>query len=548
MKNRLFFAFSLSAFLLSVLAINGCKDTATDPTYLPLAEIRFANYHQSEPIQIFMYPLNNPPDTISKTPTPMTYGLVTPYFNNLPTNRDAGMTYHLEARLAGSIKVLQFADVVLKPGDKKTWLISGNGIGDGGSVDQTLINDNPPAGQDSKLAYFRFMNVNPDYPEGLSMMIGDPLSGTSLATNVAYKSVSEYKGIPTKQDTSITFYVVSVKTGEVLSRLAGVGLEAGTYHTLTFGGAIHRIIDPVTGNFTSNDTVRIRILDDDPGTDLTLTPPLTFRFNIINALVPPNFPDGKALIDYTATGGLAIVINNNTSYDYKGLMPFTVVPSWGNVTSDGVIEAVPTTIPLVEKIYIKFVSPAAGMNSPSPLDANLFRFYAGSPRNSIVSDQLYTIIVFDTVKKIDAKAANNIAPYDSGAGTLTIPIPDVPIAGSARIAVGYMLAAPYRTLKGTSNNNAKFYVNDTLITKIGVGNKKLGSSTKTVDTSIVVPGGQSVTLKATVGVSPDPVDDYSVTFNAEAGAIYEAFLVGQRGRPDDPKYRPHFMVVRVNPK
>ena len=281
MKNRLFLAFSLSILLLGALAVNGCKDTATDPTYLALAEIRFADYHQVEPIQIYMYPTNSAPDTISKTPTPMTYGLVTPYFNNLPTNREAGLSYHLEARLAGTTIVLNSTDVILKPGDKKTWLISGNSIGEGGTVEATVISDNPPAGHDQKLAYFRFMNVDAHYPT-LTVRMGDPISGQPLATDVAYKGVSDYMGLTPKQDTSITFYIVG-PGNVVLSRLSGVGLEAGTYHTLTFGGSDKRIADPTTGKLTQNDTLRVRILDDDPGTDLTLSPPLTFRFNIVNA-------------------------------------------------------------------------------------------------------------------------------------------------------------------------------------------------------------------------------------------------------------------------
>ncbi|MDP4220351.1 MAG: hypothetical protein Q8896_07930, partial [Bacteroidota bacterium] len=512
-----------------------------DPTYVALAEIRFADYHQVEPIQIYMYPQNaTAADSGSKTPTAMTYGLVTPYFNDLPTNRTSGMTYHLVAMKAGTRTVVADGSVTLMPGDKKTWLISG----DGGTFDATIINDNPPANQDQNLAYFRFLNVDPDHePQGLTIMVGDPLNGMHLADAQHYKTASDYKGIhvsftattpPVAIDTSITFYVVDPSNGAVLSRLSGVGLAAGTYHTLTWGGATVRIPDPITGNLTGNDTVRIRILDDDPGTDITLTPPLTFKYNIVNALIPPSYPNAN-FIDYSSTG-LNIILNNNTTYDYQGVMPFTVVPSpiASTPNADGAIfNSVPATATLVDVMYYKLVKPFAQGKNPSALDTILFRFYAGSPRSSIKSDAMYTIVVFDSTKNRSPKTTDPdySAPYDSSGGTLTVPIPDVPVAGAARIVIGNMLAN-LRT--GASTNKGKFYVHDSLITKVTVF--------KSYDSSIVVPAGMSVTIKATIGTDPD----YTYTFTPEAGGIYEAFLVGKRDHPN-PAYHARFIVARVNP-
>jgi hypothetical protein len=459
--------------------------------------------------------------------------------------------------------------VTLMPGDKKTWLISGNGLKEGGNWAQTLINDNPPANQPESLAYYRFMNVNPNFePQGLSLMVGDPLHGMALATAVHYKSASVYTGIPVAKDTSVTFFVVDPSSGAVLSRLAGVGLSAGSYHTITWGGQFDssRIPDPTTGNLTLNDTVRIRILDDDPGTDLTLTPPLTFRFNIINALIPANSIPKAGLVDYTQpnninkNGGLNIIINNNTSYDYQGLGAFSLAPgaipgktigtsdvnAWDTIPS-----VVPTTTVLIDKILIDMVRPVG--TSPSNADSTIFRFYAGNghPFNS---DALYAIVVFDSTKLNGPKALDLNAPFDSAYATTTVPIPDVPIKGSARIVLGYMPCYPGPGVPKQSNFPAKLYVNT------GSGDQQdlndystgrllksatngLGTKFKTFDSSLVVTAGQQVTLKAVISTD----QPYIFTFTPEDGAIYEAFLVGQRGRKDDPAYSPRFMVIRINP-
>src|SRR5258707_9465719 len=145
MKIRLLLGFSL-AFILGAFFVNGCKTTVSDPVYVATAEIRFADYHQQTPLKIYMYPPNpTHEDSISasKTPTPMTYGIVTPYLTSLSTNRQAGEKYHLVAFDPTTNATAAFTDVILKPGDRLTWLISGPG----GVYDTTLINDNHPNNQ-----------------------------------------------------------------------------------------------------------------------------------------------------------------------------------------------------------------------------------------------------------------------------------------------------------------------------------------------------------------------------------------------------------------
>jgi hypothetical protein len=544
MKIRLYLGLSILA-LAGAFIMNGCKATATDPTYVALAEIRFADYHQRDPIKIYMYPQNaTSSDSIAKTPTPLTYGIITPYFTNLPTNRDAGMTYHLIAVDALNTTVAK-TDVTLKPGDRFTWLITGPG-GSGGAYDQTLISDNPPANQPQNLAYYRFVNVSKGHT--LDLRIEDPLSGFAVASGVQYGTFSPYVGIDTAKFKSVTFYVV--ENGTVLGRLTGIDLVPGSYHTVTWGGqdtsggGQFRSVDPITGLHTLNDTTRIRIWNDDPnqGVDQTYAVPQAIRFNIINALLPPTNPTAS-FIDYTQSGGLAIIINNNTDYDFNGLMPFSLAPPAVS-TTNGVPNQIPMSMPFTpgtDKLYIQFVKPNG--TKPSPADKILFRFYAGPTglgSMPFISDQLYTIVVYDTVRK-NPPVSTQAQGYDSNF-VATIPIPDVPRAGMAHILVGKMLANPVKPLTvSLENKGLIFTVSDGITTQTA---SKI-TKTKDVDTSIWVSAGSTVTLSAQI--STDPLYT-SPSFVAEDGAIYEAFLVGGRGRSDGDKYGPRWMIVRINPQ
>lgn len=319
----------------------------------------------------------------------------------------------------------------------------------------------------------------------------------------------------------------------------------------------NEIEEVAIGNFKANHNILVTIgnfilkkenkYDDDPYVE-DLVNRGKFNYFFMNALLPPNYPIDKTLIDYTASpsSGLAIMINDSSSFQYKNVLPFTVLPT-GEVDTENVFEVTPKTIPSEEHTYIKLVKPIQNSDSPGVLDTNLFHFNMGSlplhPRN----ERTYAIIVFDTVKKNASNVARNISPYDSGSGVYAVPLPVNVIRDSARIVLGYMLAAPAKPLKITSNNKARFFVNDiSYEDKIGLSNKKLGSQTKTIDSSTVVSPGK-VTLRVLIGHEPENIENYSFTFTAKKGAIYAAFIVGQRGRTDG-KYGPRFMVVRVNPK
>jgi hypothetical protein len=548
MKNRFFLGLSLFA-LIGVFIINGCKSTATDPTYVALAEIRFADFHQADPVQFYLIPPNaSSHDSASLTPTPLTYGIITPYITNIPTNRTVGETYHLRAVNATTHVAEGDEYVTLKPGDKYTWLITGNPDASGGKFDTTLINDAIPSNK-SSLAWFRFVNVVPN--STLSLRVGDPLAGQLIGTQ-KYDGYGPYVGIPFGHDTSVTFYVVD-QNGSVLSLLSGIEIDTGSYKTVTWGGQDqnHRIT--INGGTTLNDTSRIRIWDDNSGVDFYGgSVPQSFRYNFINALIPPS-PDTNrirktALVDYTQSpnNGLAVIINDNSDYNYNHLQPFSFGPSaYADPNNSNVVLQVPNVIspfnPVSDKIYFKLVAPFNNGASPSSSDSILFRFFSGLSGSTGVlkNDQQYTIIVYDTVKKSDPKQPDYVAPYDSANGVATIPVPLNPIQNSAIILFGNMLA-PLKSVVLSNTNKAKFVIS-------GVTRTNKVALPKTYDT-VSVPAGTPVTITATVTstiVSSDP--DYTFTLNnPESGAIYEVFLVGKRD-PNVP-YTPKWVAVRVNPK
>lgn len=540
MKKGFLLALSLSA-LLATISVNGCKDTTADPAFVQLAEIRFANFHQIDGIQIYMYPVNaTSADSAaaSKTPTPLTYGIVTPYYTNIPTNRNSGATYHLVVINAVTKNAEIHEDIILKPGDKKTWFVTGNGVAKGGAFESLIVDDAPLANAPSAKGFFRFINVNPSGP--MTLRVGDPINGMPIAVNQAYKTISQYVGIPTAPDTTLTFYVTDANN-KVVGRLSGITVDSAAYKTVTWGGqdSSNRTPD-ASGAITLNDTTRIRILDDDQGVDLTYAVPSTLRYNFINALVPPANPT-STLFDYMPQG-LSVVINNNSDFNYQNLTYFSLAPHSIGMSPDGkAFYQVPTAFsynPATDKLYLKLLKTPAGEKNPSSADNILFRFYAGltGANGQLKSDQLYTIIVFDSVKK---PVSLPTAGYDSAAGVATIPIPDAPIAGSARIVVGNMLCY----LKNPQTpNKIKF----SLMSGNGTETTYKVGAPKTYDATPVVPIGTDVTLSAQTNNGVDPTSTITYTFTPEDGAIYEAFLVGRQNHPN-PDYQPKWIVVRVNP-
>ena len=230
-SNRAFYALAAILLLTVGSMVSGCKDTAPDPGYVDFASARVMYFGKCTPMQIFYYPAGTK-DTVLLTPSPLTYGVSTPYVTNFPTGRGAGQTYHFIAKQAGTQNVFAETDITMKPGDKQSWIIFDKGAS--ATYAHKVISDNAPAGTSAQNAYFRFLNSSEDHPS-LMIRVGDPLNGSILADLTAYKELSPYTPIPTRADTTVTFFVTD-PSGVILARLAGISLAGGSFHTISWGG------------------------------------------------------------------------------------------------------------------------------------------------------------------------------------------------------------------------------------------------------------------------------------------------------------------------
>ncbi|HET9136920.1 MAG TPA: hypothetical protein VFO76_09800, partial [Candidatus Kapabacteria bacterium] len=465
-------------------------------------------------------------------PTSLTFAVSTPYVNNLPTGRGAGQKYLFIARTDDGHAIAS-ATITLMPGDKWTWAIFDvNNVPD---KDYVLKKDNPPANaQNPSKAYFRFFNTLPQY-QAMRMRIGDALHGEEITLNgnhdIEFMKFSDYYAIDTLTDTTVTFFVLD-NSDNVVARIAGVSLEAGSYRTITFNGygpenKACRKPDPITNQLTNEDTLRIHIYDDNSGGNDQLPVPTTLRFNIINAMIPAD-PALNLTNPYSDGTGVSYIINNNTSYDFKNVKMYQGVPTYdGSFNPDSVQNVYPKAVPYTGA-YVKVVK-ATGAQ-PSGNDPLLMRFFANT--SIIASDQLYSIVVFDAVQKPNTKAA----PYDSAAGVATFNIPDAPIDGKAIILVG-SAALAYKKSTGAWTLSRD---NSTEGTKTFSAIKKEKQSM--LDT---VSADVDVTFKGSIKYGTDVITLPEFTFRPKAGGIYEVLGVG---RSYDPLGNtPRFIVIRTNP-
>jgi len=529
MKQYLTRIYSLAVLVAAIAVLSGCKDTAPDPGYVDFGQVRIMNFIKCTPLKIEMIP-SGTHDTTRLTPTSLTFAVSTPYINNLPTGRGAGQEYLFIARLDGGTAIAT-KTIKLLPGDKYTWAIFDTL--NAPEVSHVLKKDNPPANaQNPSQAYFRFFNTLSGN-DPLILRMGDALHGQDVGTAQTFRGFSDYTGVDTLTDTTVTFFVVNTLNNQVLARIAGVSLEAGSYRTITYNGYGSdekgcRKPDGITNQLTPDDSIRIHIYDDNSGGNDQLPVPTTLRFNIINALIPAD--PALNLTNPYADKGVSYIVNNNTSYDFKDVSMFQGVPTYDPAPFDAnrVQNVYPKAVPYTGA-YIKVVK-ATGAQ-PSGNDQLLMRFFANTA--IINSDQLYSIVVFDAVQKPNTKPA----PYDSAAGVATFNIPDAPIDGKAIILVG-AAALAYKKSAGAWSLSRD---NSTEGTKTFSTIKK--EKQFQLDT---VSAGVEVTFKGSIKYGTDVVPvSPDFKFTPEPGGIYEVLAVGRAYDPNGNT--PRFIVIRTNP-
>jgi hypothetical protein len=551
MKNRLVSLFALCAILLSGAFFTGCEDTATIPEATFFGQIRVMNFAVCASVSsydVYLYPENATPDTIAKA-LGLAYGISTPYITNLGTNKGAGQNYTLIVRGAGAKSGdLIKTTITMKPNDKWSFVILSE-AGDGTPV-YKLINDNPTSPTEANKAYFRFMNTMPGSDPGdIVIRIDDPLNGDLLTPNpVPYQNISEYQGIPTATDKTVTFYAVKASDDSVLGRIAGVAIEGGSYITMTWAGNCkEHYRQQEEGVLVRDDSSRIRLFGDSGiGNDITIPVPSTMRINFVNALVNPNVPESDPRFAGLHYHHLGVVIDNDTRYNFPSMTPFSVGPApiadrtkvLGN---DGSMyyENNPISFPLNDAVNVKGfkMDPA----QPEVRGVLLFDYRAGV-RADIKSDMLTTFVMHDSIryiKKISGAQKQDtnyvVSALDSVRGQFIIAVPDIPDANNATIVLANALAPGYKS--SPTATTSKFYLNDVEFLTKGAWKPKV------YDKKVLPPG--TITVKGTLNTTP--VEEFSTSFIAEAGGIYEVLFVGERNHTNSA-FQPRFIVLRVNPK
>lgn len=510
----------------------GCEQIAQVQTPIEFAQLRIANFNYTcsyeQIYDVYIYPTGQPV-ALPAVRGGLGYGEVTPWIDNIWTNRDGGMSYTVQVRVAGSTELVFEREITLLPGDRYTLWIFKFDDKPSALPSTEFISDKATFEPDQQKAYFRFLNTVREISP-LRLKVGDPLSNTFVGETtgeaVLYRKYSDYTGYPASADATITLFVVDPENN-VLGRIAGVALEGGTYKTITWGGNCpERYLRQQDATVPRPDSHHVRILDDaGEGVDETTPVPQTMRYFFVNALIPPSRADLKATHGYERLG---VVINNDNRYNLDPLAPYSAAPTLGS-TPQGIINVVPTSTVLTEAISVK----GYGYNAATPAARGplLFDFRAG-PRQNITTDQLVAIVVSDTLRSQFVPGTKH--PLDSSAGTFVFPIPDIPNPTKATFVIANMLAPK----TPPAQNKISFWINGDSIEFIGVWSRKFS---KTVD----VPAGMT-DLEAFTNANPNERIAFP-TFNAEAGGIYLVLVVGKR-LSIDPMEAPRIMVIRTNPR
>ncbi|MEO6940644.1 MAG: hypothetical protein ABI444_10970 [Candidatus Kapaibacterium sp.] len=518
--------------------LSGCKSQIDDPTPTNYGSIRVMNFAPCVgAMDIYLQQKGqSPADTLPRI-FGIKFGTSSVYSNNLPV-APGGTVYHLVASPVNQRGVeLVSTDITLLPGSQFSWIVYHDAGNNTYPADVVRDADNAAGVGVTDYVNVRFVNSQSGM-NGLRVRIGDNANGPFLGkSSVDFRGWSaddhSYTQIPFKPDTSYSFFIVN-QDDTVLSRLAGVAFAPGSYHTLTFSGDPCKFAPNVkTG--AALDSFRIRVLDDNGiGNDVTAPSiPQILRYNFVNGLIPVDFP-GALTPPYAKE--LGIVINNDNLLNFQHMAPISVAPAPLASSSGNVNDVQFTSTLLTTAIDVKGF---ATDDLPDQARGRLLFDYRAGLRTSIVSDLPASLMIIDTPISTGRTADSTIV------SEVMVPIPDQALHGAARLVLINGLAPARKpTVVPPLGNYVTINVNGT--DDPFLQNKKPTSYDNTYILPGVPTGGSSpVTVTATCKASgTQPIETFTVTFDAKDGGIYEVVLLGQRG---NSKYGPRFLVIRTNP-
>jgi Domain of unknown function (DUF4397) len=541
--NRINSPFSLLAvFFVASLSMSGCKAPTVPYQISQFSTLRIMNFapfygsncSPTAPMDAFWYPVGQARQTQASAYN-ILYGDASVYTNLIQSgNYNILVTPHL---IPTTTDVQ--TTVTLAPNQKYSLVIT---RAQSGQFNSEFIQDgvSNPA---QNLAYVRFMNLQPA-TGSLTVRVNDPVSGDIInPISDSFGQVSTYVPLQTAMDTSYTFFLTN-SSNQIITRLGYQTFTGGNCYTLVYAGDPCQTLAKNNGDSTisSVDTLRLRAFDDNSGgNDLTNPIVPSFRFNIVNDIIP-----------------LSPYDQNNPSDSTIGFL----------VNAEGFQEFNNYTIPAVHVYQGGGVNTAAMVNGayevnyqslqvPNPMNVQGFvpstslqLFYAKSLSESALVgataaanyNKPFTFLFYDTVSAKDTALSSQLA---SSSHYALLPVPDTSDPNS--VIIEFISGIVQEGQNKSTANYSLFYVTPTGGSVVQApSNASKGRATGNSQIlSIPLAAGTSSVFGVTDSIGEGGsganvrVFGNTSSFTAQAGGIYEIVSMGT-------KVDPHLLIMQVN--
>jgi Domain of unknown function (DUF4397) len=556
--KRFHFPFSiLAVFFIAAFVVNGCKAPSVGYQVAQFSSMRvmdFAPFYGSNcsptsPMDAYWYPVGQNRSTLANA-YGLTYGAASVYTNLIqPGNYNVLVTPHL---ISDSTDVK--AAITLAPNQKYTLVVTRASSGQFGD---TLIQDgatNPAP----NLTYVRFMNLQPDAGP-LTVRVNDPMTGDLINTSPeAFNQVSAYVPLQTALDTSYAFFVTNA-ANQTIARLSYQTFVGGNSYTLVYAGDLCETLKESLADSTKSaiDTLRLRAFDDNSlGNDLTNPISPTFRYNIVNDIIP--YGSNGYSSSYSSDTSIGFLLNGGGFPEYYNfsIPPISAYQGGGvytSPTSSGALEVnyqsavVPTTL-----VIEGFATNGSGTNQQE-----LFNAGTETKLNESILlldtnyNKPFTILFYDTVTSLPDTILSNELSGTSHYALIPVTDQSVDTAVTIEFIAGIVATG---TNKAAANNYSLFYVSPDGGGQVytaasnalkGLASGKASGAPPQVPLRIPVAAGGTIQLDVMDSIGEGlnaasvRIPGNKTSFTAQAGGIYEIISVGS-------KLNPKLLVMHVN--
>ncbi len=555
--NRFYFSFSLAAACLTALiALNGCKAPTVSYQISQFASLRVMNFSPygpnclpTAPIDIYWSPTGQTRDSSQANIQNLLYGQASVYSNLLQAS-----SYNIAVTPTRQPHSTDVATTVNLVGNQKYTLVIT--LPKPGQFQGTLVQDGVP-NPSQNLTYIRFMNLQPNAGP-LTVHVNDPVTG-DLINPVAdtFGQVSPYVPLQTAQDTSYAFFVTN-SANKVITRLAYQTFAGGNCYTLVFAydscetfKVISPAANPGDSTQSADDTIRLRAFDDNSsGSDLTIPIASSFRYNIVNDIIPTSNPYDASHPNDSTLGFLVSGVGFQEYHGYS-IPPIPVYQGGGEnfQSKDSTFLDVnyqSALVPIASTpLNIQgFATDAAGsfqqqlFNAGSTsylLNDNSFYPIGNLPANN---NKPWTLLFFDTVPSTAGILNTEMPTHFS-----LIQVPDTSSADEVTILfIGGIPLGPKPNNLAAANSSL-FYVQNSSGVFSPPGNSTGIAPGLSKILQIPLAAGSSAMFTVTDSIGnktgPTRVFGNTASFTAQAGGIYEIVSVGL-------KTDPHLLIMHVN--